>query len=121
MEGVRSIAGAGDSSVRHGIAIHVYVCSVPMDKTSFCNSDGDMLIVPQQGKLKVTTEFGRMLVNPGEICLIQQGMRFKVDVNCLSRGYILEVFDSHFVLPNLGPIGANGLANPLDFMVSFVV
>ncbi|KAH6919871.1 hypothetical protein HPB50_029141 [Hyalomma asiaticum] len=73
------------------------------------------LTVPQQGSLNIVTEFGRMHVDPNEICVIQQGMRFQVYVSGPSRGYILEVFDNHFVLPNLGPIGANGLANPRDF------
>lgn len=86
-----------------------------MKDKALYNSDGDFLIVPQQGNLNIVTEFGRMHVNPNEICVIQQGMRFQVYVSGPSRGYILEVFDNHFVLPNLGPIGANGLANPRDF------
>ncbi|KAG2457229.1 DPOLA polymerase, partial [Polypterus senegalus] len=73
--------------------------------------------VPQLGKLLITTEFGKMMVEPNEICVIQQGMCFKVDVFGETRGYILEVFGAHFELPDLGPIGANGLANPRDFLV----
>ncbi|NWQ77410.1 HGD dioxygenase, partial [Columbina picui] len=73
--------------------------------------------VPQQGKLLITTEFGKMLVEPNEICVIQQGMRFSVEVFGETRGYILEVYGAHFELPDLGPIGANGLANPRDFLV----
>lgn len=61
------------------------------------------------------TEFGKMYVKPNEICVIQQGIRFSVNVEGPTRGYILEVFDNHFKLPDLGPIGANGLANPRDF------
>ena len=38
-----------------------------------------------------------------------------VEIEEPSRGYVLEVFDNHFEIPNLGPIGANGLANPRDF------
>lgn len=71
--------------------------------------------VPQQGTLDIKTEFGRMTVAPNEICVVQQGIKFSVAVSQLSRGYILEVYDNHFVLPDLGPIGANGLANPRDF------
>uniref|UniRef100_A0A8C6VSQ6 Homogentisate 1,2-dioxygenase n=1 Tax=Nothobranchius furzeri TaxID=105023 RepID=A0A8C6VSQ6_NOTFU len=82
----------------------------------FNNSDGDFLIVPQQGEILVTTEFGKMMVEPNEICVIQQGMRFSVDVFGETRGYILEVYGAHFELPDLGPIGANGLANPRDFL-----
>lgn len=89
-----------------------------MDRRVFFNSDGDFLIVPQCGSLLVTTEFGKLQVEPEEIVVLQQGMKFKVDLvdQGPARGYILEVFDNHFVLPNLGPIGANGLANPRDFL-----
>lgn len=75
-----------------------------------------ILTVPQEGKLLIKTEFGKMSVVPNEICVIQQGMRFSVEVDGPSRGYILEVFDNHFQLPDLGPIGANGLASPRDFL-----
>ncbi len=84
-------------------------------------------LVPQQGVLHITTEFGRMCVAPNEICVIQQGIRFNIAVDGPTRGYVLEVYGVHFQLPNLGPIGsllfimhimrsgANGLANPRDF------
>jgi homogentisate 1,2-dioxygenase len=87
-----------------------------MNDKCLYNSDGDFLIVPQKGMLKITTEFGQLEVSPNEFCVIQQGMRFTVDITEPSRGYICEVYDNHFVLPNLGPIGANGLANPRDFL-----
>ncbi|KAH7937172.1 hypothetical protein HPB49_008426 [Dermacentor silvarum] len=115
VDGLNTVCGAGDARTRHGVAIHVYCCNISMKDKALYNSDGDFLIVPQQGNLNIVTEFGRMHVNPNEICVIQQGMRFQVYVSGPSRGYILEVFDNHFVLPNLGPIGANGLANPRDF------
>ena len=68
--------------------------------------------MPQQGVLDVTTEFGRMRVEPQEIVVVQQGMRFSVGVEGPSRGYILEVFDNHFRLPDLGPIGqSSALSN----------
>lgn len=73
-------------------------------------------LVPQQGALDLKTEFGRMRVEPNEICVIQQGMRFSVGVEGEARGYMLEVLGNHFTLPTLGPIGANGLANPRDFL-----
>ncbi|KAM9583121.1 homogentisate 1,2-dioxygenase isoform 3-T4 [Trichechus inunguis] len=85
--------------------------------TCFYNSDGDFLIAPQKGKLLIYTEFGKMLVQPNEICVIQRGMRFSIDVFEETRGYILEVYGVHFELPDLGPIGANGLANPRDFLI----
>ncbi|XP_077538645.1 homogentisate 1,2-dioxygenase-like [Haemaphysalis longicornis] len=115
VDGLNTVCGAGDARTRHGVAVHVYCCNISMKDKAMYNSDGDFLIVPQQGSLFIITEFGRMHVEPNEICVIQQGMRFQVHVSGPSRGYILEVFDNHFVLPNLGPIGANGLANPRDF------
>ncbi|XP_028412155.1 homogentisate 1,2-dioxygenase-like [Dendronephthya gigantea] len=116
VEGLKTICGAGDPKVRNGAVIHIYSCDKSMKDRCMYNSDGDFLIVPQQGSLNITTEFGKLLVKPNEICVICQGMRFSVDVTEPSRGYILEVFNAHFQLPNLGPIGANGLANPRDFL-----
>uniref|UniRef100_A0A336L0W1 Homogentisate 1,2-dioxygenase n=1 Tax=Culicoides sonorensis TaxID=179676 RepID=A0A336L0W1_CULSO len=116
VEGLHTVCGAGDPKSRHGIAIHIFSCNSSMINRAFYNSDGDFLIVPQLGTLDIVTEFGRMTVQPNEICVIQQGMRFAVNVNGPTRGYILEVFDNHFKLPDLGPIGANGLANKRDFL-----
>jgi homogentisate 1,2-dioxygenase len=99
-----------------------------MERSCLCSADGDFLIVPQLGVLLLTTEFGRMRVGPGEVCVVQRGMRFSVGIAgsgacgngegtgaASGRGYVLEVFGGHFQLPELGPIGANGLANPRDF------
>uniref|UniRef100_A0A1B0A0U1 Homogentisate 1,2-dioxygenase n=1 Tax=Glossina pallidipes TaxID=7398 RepID=A0A1B0A0U1_GLOPL len=115
VKGLHTICGAGDIRSRHGLAIHVYLCNESMENAAFYNSDGDFLIVPQQGVLDITTEFGKIKVSPNEICVIPQGVRFAVNVSGPTRGYILEVYDNHFQLPDLGPIGANGLANPRDF------
>ncbi|CAH1116086.1 unnamed protein product [Phaedon cochleariae] len=116
VRGINTICGAGDPRCKHGLAIHVYSCNVSMENRAFYNSDGDFLIVPQSGDLEITTEFGKMVVKSNEICVLQQGMRFRVAISQPSRGYILEVFGRHFALPDLGPIGANGLANPRDFL-----
>lgn len=105
VDGLSTICGAGDAKSRHGLAIHVYTCNWSMLDRAFYSSDGDFLIVPQQGALNITTEFGKLYVKPNEICVIQQGMRFSVNVTGTSRGYILEVYDGHFKLPDLGPIG----------------
>jgi len=87
-----------------------------MRDSCFANADGDFLIVPQLGALHLTTEFGKMHVAPGEIAVVERGIRFSVELaDGCARGYILEVFGGHFELPDLGPIGANGLANPRDF------
>ncbi|KAI0216090.1 Homogentisate 1,2-dioxygenase [Lamellibrachia satsuma] len=117
LQGLNTLCGAGEAKGRHGMAVHMYTCNASMVNRAFYNSDGDFLIVPQQGTLFITTEFGKLKVEPLEICVIQQGMRFTVAVNGESRGYVLEVYDGHFKLPDLGPIGANGLANPRDFKI----
>ncbi|KAA0153393.1 hypothetical protein FNF27_02835 [Cafeteria roenbergensis] len=117
VDGITTMAGAD------ALAVHLYACNksmtAPADskkpQRSFQNSDGDMLIVPQEGALRITTEFGRMLVKPHEICVVQRCIRFSVDVEGPSRGYICELLRGHFEIPSLGPIGANGLANPRDF------
>lgn len=87
-----------------------------MENKAFVNSDGDFLIVAQQGALDIQTEFGKLYVQPGEICVIQRGQRFKVGVEGPTRGYILEIWGANFELPELGAIGANGLANARDFL-----
>ncbi|KAF9108781.1 hypothetical protein BGX29_007071 [Mortierella sp. GBA35] len=116
VEGLHSIAGAGDVGVKHGMAVLIYAANKSMDDTAFYNSDGDFLIVPQQGRLDITTEFGKLMVHPNEICVIQRGIRFSVALpDGPSRGYICEVFNGTWSLPDLGPIGANGLANQRDF------
>jgi len=85
-------------------------------KQAFYSADGDFLIVAQQGTLDIQTELGRLLVRPGEIAVIPRGIRYRVDLpEGPSRGYVLELFQGHFQLPELGPIGSNGLANARDF------
>jgi len=98
-----------------GICIYSLLINESMKDSAFCNSDGDFLIVGQEGKLDITTEFGRMTVGTGEICVIQRGIRFAVAVEGPTRAYVLEIYDGHFAIPDLGPIGSNGLANPRDF------
>lgn len=117
VSGLKTVAGSGDPTLREGLATHVYVANTSMKKKAFVNSDGEFLIVPQQGALDIQTEFGPMLVQPGELCVIQRGIRFSVNLpDGPSRGYILEVWGTQFELPELGPLGANGLANARDFL-----
>ncbi|KAK0493910.1 homogentisate 1,2-dioxygenase [Armillaria luteobubalina] len=116
--GLKTIAGNGEPTAREGLALHFYAANADMKNKAFCNSDGDMLVAPQQGRLDVQTEFGRMMVRPGEFIVIQKGMKFKVSLpDGPSRGYVQEIFGSHFELPDLGPIGGHGMANPRDFEV----
>lgn len=118
IDGLYTICGAGSSFLRKGYAIHMYAANKSMDDCAFCNADGDFLIVPQKGRLWITTECGRLQVIPGEIVVLPQGFRFVIDLpDGPSRGYVAEVFGTHFQLPDLGPIGANGLAASRDFLV----
>ncbi|KAJ5894812.1 homogentisate 1-2-dioxygenase [Penicillium taxi] len=117
VDGLKTFAGSGDPTLREGLATHLYVANTSMQKKAFVNSDGEFLIVPQQGALDIQTEFGPLYVQPGEIIVIPRGIRFRVELpDGPSRGYILEVWGSYFELPELGPIGANGLANARDFL-----
>ncbi|KAK9846297.1 hypothetical protein WJX81_001152 [Elliptochloris bilobata] len=117
VRGLFTVCGAGSPERKEGYAIHIYTASASMDNCCLGNADGDLLIVPQQGALRVTTEFGTMHVAPGEVCVVQRGLRLSVALaGGAARGYVLEVFGSHFSLPDLGPIGANGLAAARDFL-----
>ncbi|GAB2284443.1 hypothetical protein Dimus_018896 [Dionaea muscipula] len=118
IDGLYTICGAGSSYLRHGYAIHMYTANKSMEDCAFCSADGDFLIVPQKGRLWITTECGRIQVSPGEITVLPQGFRFTISLpDGPSRGYVAEIFGAHFQLPDLGPIGANGLAAGRDFLV----
>jgi len=116
VQGLRTMGGNGDLHTHAGVAIHVYVANTSMTDTFFYNADGEMLIVPQQGAVRFLTELGILDVKPGEICVIPRGIKFRVEVHGPSRGYILENYGALLRLPDLGPIGANGLAYPRDFL-----
>ncbi|RAK76847.1 putative homogentisate 1,2-dioxygenase [Aspergillus fijiensis CBS 313.89] len=118
INGLKTVAGSGEPTLREGLATHVYTANANMTKKAFVNSDGEMVILPQQGALDIQTEFGPLFVQPGELVVIQRGIRFRVELpDGPSRGYILEIWGSQFELPELGPLGANGLANARDFLV----
>jgi homogentisate 1,2-dioxygenase len=100
-----------------GVAIHLYAANRSMVSRYFYNADGEMLVVPQLGGLLFHTELGKLAVAPGEICVIPRGIKFRVDLlDRAARGYICENYGQMFRLPELGPIGANGLANSRDFL-----
>jgi homogentisate 1,2-dioxygenase len=116
LQGLVTIAGNGDASAHSGVAVHLYAANRSMERRVFYNADGEMLIVAQEGRLIFHTEFGRIGVAPGEICVIQRGVKFRVELlDEAARGYICENYGALFRLPDLGPIGANGLANARDF------
>ncbi|MFZ9869611.1 MAG: homogentisate 1,2-dioxygenase [Candidatus Kapaibacteriota bacterium] len=117
VDGIITMGGNGDASTHTGSAIHVYAANTSMHDTFFYNADGEMLIVPQEGALVFLTEMGKVEVAPGEICVIPRGIKFRVEVSGSVRGYICENYGAPFRLPDLGPIGANGLAYPRDFLI----
>ena len=117
VEGIVTMGGNGDLTAHSGHAIHLYVANTSMTDTFFYNADGEMLIVAQQGDLVFLTEMGKVEVSPGEICVIPRGIKFRVEVSGDVRGYICENYGAPFKLPDLGPIGANGLAYPRDFLM----
>jgi homogentisate 1,2-dioxygenase len=116
LEGIRTITTAGDVLTQTGMASHAYVFNQDMVDDYFFNSDGEMLVVPEMGGLRIATECGIVEVEPGEICLLPRGIMFKVAAtNHEARGYICENYGARFTLPERGPIGANALANARDF------
>ncbi|BEP45399.1 homogentisate 1,2-dioxygenase [Variovorax sp. V15] len=116
IDGMRTIAANGDAESQVGIGSLMYLAGRSMERRAFVNADGEMLVVPQQGRLVITTELGVLDVKPGEIAVLPRGMAFKVALpDGLSRGYVCENYGAHFRLPELGPIGSNGLANARDF------
>ncbi len=119
--GLVTMAGNGDPAAMSGCAIHLYAANRSMTDRFFYDADGELLIVPQQGRLRIATEFGRLDVSPCEIAVIPRGVRFRVDLPEGDaregvRGYVCENFGAPFRLPDLGVIGSNGLANPRDFL-----
>ena len=109
-------AGNGDPGHGNGMAIHEYAATRSMTSRAFFNADGELLIVPRQGRLRFVTEMGVLQAEPQQIILIPRGVRFRVellDENAL--GYLCENYGAAFRLPDLGPIGSNGLANARDF------
>lgn len=113
--GLRTVVVNGDPQAQNGMAAHLYLVNRSMGRRAFVDADGELLLVPQHGALRLVTEFGVLAVAPGEIALVPRGLAFKVEVDGPARGYVCENYGAPFRLPELGPIGSNGLANPRDF------
>ena len=115
VDGLTTYGGTGDVAQGSGVGIHVYAANRDMER-AFFSADGEMLIVPESGRLRITTELGLLEVAPLQIALIPRGVRFRIALlDGTARGYVLENYGALLRLPDLGPIGANGLANPRDF------
>ena len=118
VDGLVTMAGNGSPEAQSGCAIHLYAANRSMRDRFFFDADGELLIVPERGRLRIATELGRVDVEPQEIVVLPRGLRFRVELSDPeARGYVCENFGAAFRLPDLGPIGANGLANPRDFLV----
>jgi len=116
VDGLMTYAANGDVAQGDGSAIHLYAVNRSMTDRAFFNSDGEMLIVPQSGELRIVTELGIIDVEPLQIAVIPRGVRFRVElVAGPARGYVCENYGMALRLPELGPIGSNGLANTRDF------
>jgi homogentisate 1,2-dioxygenase len=117
VDGVRTITTAGDAQTQAGMAAHVYLITRSMSDECFYNADGEMLLVPQHGSLRLATELGIIDIEPGEIAVIPRGVKLRIELKeGPARGYLCENYGGAFRLPERGPIGANCLANPRDFL-----
>jgi homogentisate 1,2-dioxygenase len=117
IDGLRTVVANGDPDTQCGMAALVYGANTSMARRALVNADGEMLLVPQAGRLQVTTEMGVLQVAPGQVLLLPRGLAFKVALlDGTARGYVCENYGAPFELPELGPIGSNGLANPRDFV-----
>jgi homogentisate 1,2-dioxygenase len=119
--GMRTMTTAGDVATQAGMAAHLYLVNAAMRREYFTNADGELLVVPQKGAMRFATEFGVLEVAPGEVCVIPRGVKFRAEPlegpqGKGARGYVCENYGAALTLPELGPIGANGLANPRDFL-----
>ena len=116
VDGLFTMAGNGSATAQSGVGIHLYAANRSMRGRAFYDADGELLIVPQHGALRLVTELGVIEVEPQQIAVIPRGIRFRVELPAgPARGYVCENFGALLKLPDLGPIGSNGLANPRDF------
>ncbi|MEU6962245.1 homogentisate 1,2-dioxygenase [Streptomyces chrestomyceticus] len=117
LAGLWTLGGNGDATQRTGMAIHLYHANTSMERRVFSDADGELLIVPEHGGLLIRSELGLLRAEPGHVALIPRGVRFRVELlDATARGYVCENYGQPFQLPDLGPIGANGLANARDFL-----
>ncbi|WP_240125774.1 homogentisate 1,2-dioxygenase [Thermomonas alba] len=115
--GLFTMGGNGGPQAGTGVGIHLYAANRDMQGRFFYDADGELLVVPQLGRLHIETELGVLDVEPQEIAVIPRGVRFRVTLpDGTARGYVCENFGALLRLPDLGPIGSNGLANPRDFL-----
>ncbi len=119
IEGIRTVCGTGLGHEQRGLQVHLYSFNKGMKNQYMMNADGDFLFVLQNGALQIKTELGFIQAEPGEIVVVPRGLKFQVNAleeGTACSGYIGENFGAPFRLPDLGPIGANGLAHRRHFL-----
>jgi homogentisate 1,2-dioxygenase len=116
LDGLFTLAGSGDPASQAGIAVHIYRATRSMKDRYFYDADGELMFVPQENGIRIFSEYGIVEVEPGEIAVVPRGIKFKVEVEGPVRGYVCENYGIPFRLPELGPIGAQGLAQKRDFL-----
>ncbi|HEY0132251.1 MAG TPA: homogentisate 1,2-dioxygenase [Allosphingosinicella sp.] len=118
IDGMTTMMANGGPEALSGVAVHIYRAARDMERCFF-NADGEMLFLPEHGRLALLTEMGRIDLAPGEVGLVPRGVRFRALLpDGAARGYVAENHGALFRLPELGPIGSNGLANARDFLTS---
>jgi len=116
LTGMRTMTTAGDVNTQVGMASHVYLVTDSMVDSYFFSADSELLVVPQEGRLRFATELGIIDLEPQEIAILPRGLVYRVEVlEGPCRGFVCENYGQKFELPARGPIGANALANPRDF------
>jgi homogentisate 1,2-dioxygenase len=114
--GMRTMTTAGDVNIQVGMASHIYLVTESMVDEYFYSADSELLVVPQEGKIRFCTELGVIDAEPKEIVILPRGLVYRVEVlGGPCRGFVCENYGQKFDLPNRGPIGANCLANTRDF------
>jgi homogentisate 1,2-dioxygenase len=116
VDGVATLAGSGSPDMQAGIAVHIYRVNRSMKDRVFYDADGELMFVPQEGTLRIFSELGILDLAPGEIAVVPRGIKFRVEIDEPARGYLCENYGAAFRLPELGPIGSQGLAQERDFL-----
>jgi homogentisate 1,2-dioxygenase len=116
VDGLATLAGSGAPASQTGVAVHLYRANRSMKERVFWNADGELMFVPQEGAIQLFTELGKLEVAPGEIAVVPRGIKFKVEITKPVRGYLCENYGPALRLPELGPIGSQGLAQARDFL-----
>jgi homogentisate 1,2-dioxygenase len=117
VDGLATLAGSGEPAAQRGVAVHIYCANRSMAERLFVDCDGELMLVPQLGEVLLFSELGKLTVAPGEVAVVPRGVKFRVELlEKQARGYVCENYGAPFRLPELGPIGAQGLAQARDFL-----